>query len=108
MIKVLTYHQIDQQQWQKLIEASATATWFQTDEAYRFYQSVGGMQAFVYGVSEQGRLVGVILGYTTQEKSKCKQHFTCRTIIYGGPLLAEDISETALAELLKAVSECRV
>ena len=52
MVKVEKYENIDQQQWQKLIEASATATWFQTDEAYRFYQSVGGMQAFAYGVAE--------------------------------------------------------
>ena len=105
MIKILTYDQIDQQQWQELVQSSPVATWFQTPEAYRFYQSVGGMQAFVYGVSEQGRLVGVIVGYTTQEQSNFKQHFTCRTIIYGGPLLAEDISETALAELLKAVKK---
>ena len=105
MIKVLTYDQIDQQQWQKLIEASATATWFQTDEAYRFYQSVGGMQAFVYGVSQESRLTGVVVGYTTQEKCNFRQHFTCRTIIYGGPLLADDISETALVELLKAVKK---
>lgn len=30
MIKVLTYNEIDQQQWQELVKASATATWFQT------------------------------------------------------------------------------
>ena len=105
MLTILTYDQIDQQQWQKLIEASATATWFQTDEAYRFYQSVGGMQAFAYGVSEEGRLVGVVVGYRTQERCSLKQFFTRRAIIYGGPLLAEDISETALAELLKAVKK---
>ena len=52
MIKLLTYHDIDQQQWRELIERSSTATWFQTDEAYRFYQSVGGMQAFAVGVVE--------------------------------------------------------
>ena len=103
MINILTYDQIDQQQWQELVQGSPVATWFQTDEAYRFYQSVGGMQAFAYGVSEEGRLTGVIVGYTTQEKSKCKQHFTCRTIIYGGPLLAEDISNEALTALLKAI-----
>lgn len=52
MIKILTYNQIDQQQWQELVQSSPIATWFQTDEAYRFYQSVGGMQAFAYGVVE--------------------------------------------------------
>ena len=52
MIKLLTYHNIDQQQWSELLQSSPTATWFQTDEAYRFYQSVSGMQAFAYGVVE--------------------------------------------------------
>ena len=52
MIKLLTYHNIDQQQWKELVQSSPTATWFQTDEAYRFYQSVSGMQAFAYGVCE--------------------------------------------------------
>ena len=103
MIKILTYDQIDQLQWQELVQSSAVATWFQTDEAYRFYQSVGGMQAFAYGVSENGRITGVVVGYTTQEKCKFKQHFTCRTIIYGGPLLANDISDEALTALLEAI-----
>ena len=133
MINILTYDQIDQQQWQELVQSSPVATWFQTDEAYRFYQSVGGMQAFVYGVAEveckvesvkckdlensaaettastpytlhpTPALKGVIVGYITHERNPLKQYFTRRAIIYGGPLLANDISETALAELLKAV-----
>ena len=103
MIKILTYNQIDQQQWQELIENSPVATWFQTDEAYSFYQSVGGMKAFAYGVSEEGRLVGVVVGYITKEKNPIKQFFTRRAIIYGGPLLAEDISNEALTALLKAI-----
>ena len=106
MIKVLTYHQIDQQQWRDLIETSAVSTWFQTDEAYRFYLSVGGMKAFAYGVTEQGRLTGVVVGYITHERNPIKQYFTRRAIIYGGPLLAEDISATALAALLNAVAQC--
>ena len=103
MINILTYHDIDQQQWQQLIERSPYATWFQTDEAYRFYQSVGGMQAFAYGVAEEGRLVGVIVGYTTQEKCIFKQYFTARTIIPGGPLLDEHISSDAISALLVTV-----
>ena len=105
MIQLLTYPDIDPQQWNELVQSSPTATWFQTDEAYRFYLSVGGMQAFAYGVVEEDRLVGVVVGYITQERCSLKQFFTRRAIIYGGPLLAEDISETALAELLKAVKK---
>lgn len=107
-MKLLTYHEIDQQQWQELVQSSAVATWFQTDEAYRFYQSVGGMQAFAYGVQASPggkdlKLVGVMVGYVTKERSALKQFFTRRAIIYGGPLLAEDISDEALGALLKAI-----
>ena len=103
MVKILTYPDIDPQQWSELVQSSPTATWFQTNEAYRFYQSVSGMQAFAYGVAEEGRLVGVIVGYTTQEKCIFKQYFTKRAIIYGGPLLDVDISNDALSTLLKTV-----
>ena len=103
-MKILTYNQIDPQQWSELVQSSPTATWFQTEEAYRFYQSVSGMQAFAYGVAEEGRLAGVIVGYTTQSANAIQQYFTKRAIIYGGPLLAEDISDEALGALLSAIA----
>ena len=103
MVKILTYPDIDPQQWSELVQSSPTATWFQTNEAYRFYQSVSGMQAFAYGVAEEGRLVGVIVGFTTQSTNVIQQYFTKRAIIYGGPLLDVDISNDALSTLLKTV-----
>ena len=109
MIKLLTYNQIDPQQWSELIKSSPTATWFQTPEAYQFYAAnPEEMTPFALGVEEDGHLAGVIVGYTTQEKCIFKQYFTARTIIPGGPLLANCISETALAELLNAVSQFKV
>ena len=138
MVKILTYEQIDQQQWQELVQSSATATWFQTPEAYKFYASVNEMMPFAVGVVESQEcdseamgngqwaignetseaessahtpytihhtpsLKGVCVGYITKETNTIKQYLTCRAIIIGGPLLAEDISVTALAALLKAV-----
>ena len=138
MIKVLTYHEIDQAQWQALVNQSPTATWFQAPEAYQFYASVAEMTPFAVGVVESQEcdseamgngqwaigndtseaessahtpytihhtpsLKGVCVGYITKETNTIKQYLTCRAIIIGGPLLAEDISATALAALLKAV-----
>ena len=103
MIKILTYHEIDQQQWSELVQSSPTATWFQTKEAYEFYAAVSGMQAFAYGVAEEGKLVGVIVGFTTQSTNAIQQYFTKRAIIYGGPLLDVDINNDALSTLLKTV-----
>ena len=105
MISIRTYSEIDKQYWKSLVETSPVATWFQTDEAYRFYQSVNDMCAFAYGVVEEDKLVGVIVGYTTQEKCVLKQYFTARTIVVGGPLLDENISESALAMLLQIVKK---
>ena len=105
MINILTYDQIDQQQWQELIETSAVATWFQTPEAYRFYSSVSDMLPFAYGVSEEDRLTGVVVGYVTQERCSLKQYFTRRAIIYGGPLLHPQISDFALSSLFKTIAQ---
>lgn len=105
MIIIRTYSEIDKQDWRLLVETSPLSTWFQTDEAYRFYQSVSDMCAFVYGVMEEDKLVGVIVGYTTQEKCKLNQYFTARAIVVGGPLLDENISESALTMLLQTVKK---
>ena len=106
MIKLFTYHEIDPQQWQALVDSSPYATWFQTKEAYEFYAAVSTELApFAVGIEENGHLVGVIVGYTTQETNPIKQFFTCRSIIIGGPMLDEHISSDALSALLVAVKQ---
>lgn len=106
MIKILTYNEIDQQQWSTLIQSSPTATWFQTKEAYEFYAAnPEEMTPFAVGIEEDGHIKGVIVGYTTQEKNPIKQLLTCRSIIIGGPLLDEHISSNALTALLVAVKQ---
>lgn len=103
MKRLLTYPDIDPQQWQVLINRSPYATWFQTPEAYQFYvANKKEMMPFAIGVEEDGHLTGVMVGYTTQERNPIKQLLTCRSIIIGGPLLDEHISNDALSALLLA------
>ena len=53
MTQLLTYPDIDPQQWQALIDRSPYATWFQTPEAYEFYASnPDEMTPFAFGVVE--------------------------------------------------------
>ena len=104
MTRVLTYPDIDPQQWQALVDRSPYATWFHTPEAYEFYASNSKeMTPFAVGIEENGHLAGVIVGYTTQEKNHIKQLFTARSIIIGCPLLDEHISSDAISALLVAV-----
>lgn len=110
MNKLLTYPDINPQQWQALIDRSPYVTWFQTPEAYEFYAAnPEEMIPFAFGVlasigdNAGDRLVGVCVGYITKEKSALKQYFTRRAIIIGGPLLAEDATPEEIAALLNAV-----
>ena len=101
MIKILTYNEINPTAWQELVDSSPYATWFQTPEVYQFYEAnKEEMNPFAIGVEEDGHLAGVIVGYTTQEKNPIKQYFTCRSIIIGGPLLDEHISNDLLTVAL--------
>ena len=51
MIKLLTYPDIDPQQWEALVDRSPYATWFQTKEAYEFYAANSEeMTPFAVGV----------------------------------------------------------
>ena len=136
MTRVLTYPDIDPQQWSELVQSSPTATWFQTPEAYEFYAAnPDEMTPFAIGVEEKEckveslkfkgeenseaettastpytlhptpALKGVIVGYITRERNPLKQYFTRRAIIYGGPLLANDISDEALSALLTSLTK---
>ena len=90
-MRVLTYKDIDREEWNALVKASATGTWFQTPEAYEFFASMPELfQPFVVAVSKETSLSeaqhsinlplqtlrAVCVGYVTIEKSPLK------TILY--------------------------
>lgn len=58
------------------------------------------MEAFVFGVTENGCLKGIVVGYIQKDGGKLKQYFSRRAIVTGGALLADDISDKALSALL--------
>lgn len=93
-------NQIDGKQWNDLTNHSSHRSAFQTPECHAFYDSLSFMEAFVFGVSEDDVLKGVIVGFVIKDGGKIKQFLSRRAIINGGPLLADDISEEALAALL--------
>lgn len=104
MPKVVEIQDIELPSWEDLVKASYVASWFQTREAYDFFDNLSFLEAFAYGVEEQGRLRGVVVGYIQKDGGKIKQFLSRRAIVTGGPLLADDISEGALALLLKVLS----
>lgn len=112
--KILTYEAIDRGEWSRLVQTSATGTWFQSPEAYGFYESLPELfRPFVIAVervNELGNervseLKGISVGYITVEQSTIKQFFTRRAIIIGGPALANDCTDEEVYALMAAVRE---
>ena len=110
-MRVLTFKDIDRNEWSRLVASSTTGTWFQTPEAYEFYASQPELfKPFAIGIcnlkfetiNAQSTLRAVCVGYVTVEKSAFKQFLTRRAIIIGGPCLADDcINEEVSLLLLK-------
>lgn len=98
-------NEINNEQWDALVEYSPTATFFQTRECYDFYASLSFLEPFIYAVSEEGKLVGLICGYITSDANKLKQFFSRRAIVPGGLLLDVSISDAALHLLLNKVKQ---
>jgi len=104
MIHILTYNQIDRQQWNTLVQTSETGTWFQSPEAYDFYASIPSlMEPFVYAAEKDQKLCAVCVGYITKERNPIKHFFTRRAIITGGLVVAADCAREAVVELLNTV-----
>lgn len=103
-MRVLTFKDIDRNEWSRLVASSTTGTWFQSLEAYEFYASMPELfKPFAFGVTNEERLRGVCVGYVTVEKNALKQMLTRRAIIIGGPCLADDCADYEVMELLRAV-----
>ena len=105
MTVITQYSAVNAEAWQQLLDVSPVATWFQTKEAYDFFASLPAMMTpFVFAVENEGALRGLVVGYVTKDTHPLKQFFTRRAIIYGGPLLADDITDEQLTALPHAVS----
>ena len=104
MVHILTYSEIDRQQWSTLVQTSETGTWFQSPEAYDFFASLPELMApFVYGVERAEKLCAVCVGYVTKERSAIKQFFTRRAIIIGGVVVAANCAKEDIAILLSYI-----
>ena len=94
---------IDSLQWNELLGASKTRSFFQTRECYNLYAANSEfMKPFCLAVEDNGKLKGVIIGYIQADGGAVKRYLSRRAIINSGPLLADDISDEALCMLLIA------
>ena len=102
-MEVLEGNKIDRELWDRMAKDTAAASWFQSYEAYRFFDSLSFLEAFCFAVVSQDKLKGVVVGYIQKDGGRMKQFFSRRAIILGGPLLSEDITDTELEFFLRSM-----
>lgn len=106
MHKILSYQDINREEWSRLVAASSTGTWFQGPEAYEFFALQPELfKPFVFGLENDGALRAVCVGYVTVEKSAFKQFLTRRAIIVGGPCFADDCINEEVSLLLSTLRQ---
>ena len=96
---------LNESQWGRIVYNSSFATFFQTPQCYQFYKDVPFLEAFAYGIENEGVLKGVVVGYVEKNGGSLKQFFSRRAIVNGGPLLAEDITDEELIFFLSEVKK---
>lgn len=99
-MRIIEGNSIDSKSWAELVEQSLVATWFQTEEAYVFFNSLTFLETFAYAVEVDGHLKCVVVGYIQKDGGRLKQFFSRRAIILGGLLLADDITDEELRAML--------
>ena len=104
-MRIVEGQHIDSEAWADLVKRSPVATWFQTREAYTFFEGLAFLEAFAYAVESEGRLKGLVVGYIQKDGNKLKRFLSRRAIILGGPLLSDETSGEELAFLLQGLKE---
>lgn len=104
MLRILTYNEINREEWSTLVRESATGTWFQTPEAYDFFASQPALfKPFAIGIARDGRMKGICVGYIQADGNRIMQLLSVRAIINGGPALADDATYEEVEALMCAV-----
>jgi len=105
MIEVVGLKEIELPQWQALVEASPVSTWFQTPEAYAFFNSLSFVETFGQAVKTDGELKALVVGFVQKDGVGLKRLLSRRAVVFGGPLLAKDVTEEALEGLLLGLKD---
>lgn len=104
LYKVTEEQNVNQKMWEDQLKSSHFVSPFQTPQYYQFLKTTPGCNALVYSLIVSDKLKATVV-ITIFKESGLKAVFSKRGVIFGGPLLADDIASEELFYFLKKVSE---
>lgn len=103
MCNILTYEQIDREEWSAFVAVHPKGNVFQTPQMYDVYTQTSGYEPRVIALEQDKQLVGVLLWVVMREKGLMAR-FSARSIIQGAPLAKDDKPEY-IVTLLEAYEQ---
>ena len=103
MCKLVKNDNIDKQAWDRLLNESPTASWFQSYNCYQFYKKLDFLKPFAIAVADHDKILALVCGYLIAEKGFGKNYFSRRAIIPGGVLFVDNVRDEEISLLLSTV-----
>ncbi|MBM3435610.1 MAG: peptidoglycan bridge formation glycyltransferase FemA/FemB family protein [Bacteroidetes bacterium] len=103
------YREIDFKKWNNFVNCHPDGTVFQSAEMYNLFKNTKKFNPVPIALMENGNISGLLLGVIIREYSNFIGYFSSRTVVYGGPLIDPQASQTdhildkLLKELIKKV-----
>lgn len=98
-----SFKDINHEEWANLLNRTSYGSFFQSSEAFLFLSKIQGNDPFIVSIESSGKLLGIVTGIIQYESGVFKSAFTRRAIIYGGPLISDEIKDEELGELLSTL-----
>ena len=87
---ILSYRQINRNQWSEFVQTHPKGNVFQTPEMYEVYARTKQTTPLIVAVAENNKIVGVLLAQIITNGDSLASWFTARSIIIGGPLIKDE------------------
>ena len=105
MHKIVKSENINKQAWDRLLNESPTASWFQSYNCYQFYKKLDFLKPFAIAVVDQDKILALVCGYIVADGGFLKKFMSRRAIVPGGILIFENANTENVKILLNELKE---
>jgi len=102
LINTFQSNSVDRERWKDLLKQSKFASPFQAPEFFDFFNQNANTQANVFAVGDK-EVYHALCVVIFQKEKGLKTFFSRRAIVYGGPVLSENISDRLFSLLLNRI-----
>ena len=105
MINIYKNDSINKQAWDRLLNESPTASWFQSYNCYQFYKKLDFLKPFAIAVADKDKILALVCGYVIADGGFVKRFMSRRAIVPGGVMIESTADKSVVNLLLKELKK---